>query len=64
MLVFVLFRVALAGQSSDKTSESTNDSMSGVAKTATIVTMSAATGKKKTRYGARNFFTCTSDDVE
>ena len=29
VLVFFLFRVALAGQSSDKTSESTNDSMSG-----------------------------------
>ena len=33
--------------SSDKTSESTNDSMSEVAKTATIVTMSAAIVQKK-----------------
>jgi len=45
--VVVLFCFALIGQSSDKTSESTNDSMSGFTKTATIVTMSAATVEKK-----------------
>ena len=46
-LVFVFVCVASAGQSSDQTSESTNDSMSEVAKTARIVTMSAAAGSKK-----------------
>ena len=48
VLVFVFVCVAsTAGQSSDETSESTNDSMSRGAKTATIVTMSAAIVKKK-----------------
>ena len=44
---FLLFCVALTGPSSDKTSESTNESLSGFAKTATIVTMSAATVQKR-----------------
>ena len=38
---------ALTGPSSDKTFESTNDSLSEFAKTATVVTISAATVQKK-----------------
>ena len=47
-MVFVLLSCfAFKGLSSDQTSESTNDSMPGVAKTATIVVMSAASIQKK-----------------
>ena len=47
-VVFVLlFCFVFIGLSTDQTYESTNDSMPGVAKTATVVMMSAALVQKK-----------------